>query len=122
MKRSWILLCCLFLMGILVRATIAQDCAKAEKSTSDTPSARIAAASSTATHDSASKLPAGGAASDERIARVEGEKRFRTNCGRCHMPPHKFPPRVIATAIRHMRVRAMITDEDMRLILKYMTE
>ena len=52
---------------------------------------------------------------------IEGEKRFRTNCGRCHQAPHKFPPRTMATVIRHMRVRAMITDEDMRLILRYMT-
>ena len=61
-------------------------------------------------------------AADERAMRLGGEKRFRTNCGRCHQPPHKFPPRVMAAAIRHMRVRAMITDEDMRLILRYMTE
>ncbi|HEY6342525.1 MAG TPA: hypothetical protein VIY49_13610 [Bryobacteraceae bacterium] len=54
--------------------------------------------------------------------RIEGEKRFHTNCGRCHMPPHKFPPRMMATIIRHMRVRALITDEDMRYILAYMTE
>lgn len=58
----------------------------------------------------------------EAAERIEGEKRFRTNCGRCHQPPHKFPPRVMATAIRHMRVRANITDEDQRLILKYMTQ
>ena len=57
----------------------------------------------------------------EQSERAEGEQRFRENCGRCHQPPHKFPPRVMATAIRHMRVRAMLTDEDMRLILKYMT-
>jgi len=54
--------------------------------------------------------------------RVEGEKRFRTNCGRCHMPPHKFPPKMMATIVRHMRVRALITDEDMRYILAYMTQ
>jgi len=54
--------------------------------------------------------------------RVEGEKRFRTNCGRCHMPPHKFPPRMMGTIVRHMRVRALITDEDMRYILAYMTQ
>ena len=54
--------------------------------------------------------------------RVEGEKRFRTNCGRCHMAPHKFPPRMMATMVRHMRVRALITDEDMRYILAYMTQ
>jgi mono/diheme cytochrome c family protein len=59
---------------------------------------------------------------DERAMRVEGEKRFRTNCGRCHMAPRKFSPRTMATVIRHMRVRAMITDEDMRLILRYMTQ
>jgi cytochrome c5 len=54
--------------------------------------------------------------------RIEGEKRFRTNCGRCHMSPHKFPPRMMATIVRHMRVRALITDEDMRYILAYMTQ
>lgn len=58
----------------------------------------------------------------ESALRVEGEKRFRTNCGRCHMAPHRFPPRVMATAIRHMRVRATLTDEDMRIILHYMTQ
>jgi len=62
------------------------------------------------------------AAQTSAAIRVEGEKRFRTNCGRCHMPPHKFPPRMMATIVRHMRVRALITDEDMRYILAYMTE
>ncbi len=53
--------------------------------------------------------------------RLEGEKRFRANCGRCHAAPQKFPPRMMATIVRHMRVRATITDEDMRLVLYYMT-
>jgi len=60
--------------------------------------------------------------SDEDSMRVQGEQRFHANCGRCHAAPHKFPPRVMATVIRHMRVRATITDEDMRLILFYMTQ
>jgi len=54
--------------------------------------------------------------------RLEGEKRFRANCNRCHAAPHKFPPRMMATIVRHMRVRATITDEDMRYILFYMTQ
>ncbi|HUJ93460.1 MAG TPA: cytochrome c [Candidatus Bathyarchaeia archaeon] len=62
------------------------------------------------------------ARSIEAAERLEGEKRFRTNCGRCHQAPHKFSPRTMATVIRHMRVRAMITDEDQRLILRYMTQ
>ncbi len=61
-------------------------------------------------------------AQDRATTRVEGEKRFQTNCGRCHMPPHKFPPKMMATIVRHMRVRALITDEDMRYIMAYMTE
>src|SRR5438067_7635467 len=58
-------------------------------------------------------------AAEESDLRIEGEQRFRTNCGRCHMAPHKFPPRMMATIIRHMRVRATLTDADMRIILRY---
>ena len=63
----------------------------------------------------------------ERIAdpdrmRVAGEQRFRANCGRCHNAPEKFPPRMMSTILRHMRVRATITAEDQRLILFFMTQ
>lgn len=58
---------------------------------------------------------------DENL-HLEGERRFRSNCGRCHTAPTKFPSRMMATIVRHMRVRANITDADMRLILRYMTE
>ena len=54
--------------------------------------------------------------------RVEGEKRFRANCGRCHQSPHKFPPRMVMTIERHMRVRATLTDQDMRLIVRYLLQ
>ena len=54
--------------------------------------------------------------------RVRGEQRYRANCGRCHAAPQKFPPRMMATVVRHMRVRATITEEDMRLVLFYMTQ
>ena len=71
--------------------------------------------------DSASE-PVVRSAEDADAKRIEGEQRFRANCGRCHAAPHKFPPRMMATIVRHMRVRATITDEDMRLILSYMTQ
>ena len=61
-------------------------------------------------------------ATQDETMRLEGEKRFRSNCGRCHTAPPKFPPRMMATIVRHMRVRAAITDQDMRAILRYMTE
>ena len=59
---------------------------------------------------------------DADAMRVAGEQRFRANCGRCHAAPQKFPPRMMATILRHMQVRATITDEDRRLILFYMTQ
>jgi hypothetical protein len=50
----------------------------------------------------------------------EGEKRFRSNCGRCHHPPESLSPREARTVLRQMRVRAMLSAEDERLILKYL--
>jgi mono/diheme cytochrome c family protein len=60
-------------------------------------------------------------AEQEQQWTIQGEKRYRANCGRCHQPPHKFPPRAMAMAVRHMRVRAMLTDDDMKYLLYYMT-
>ena len=59
---------------------------------------------------------------DPDAMRIEGEKRFHTNCGRCHAAPQKFSPRMMGTVLRHMRVRATITEDDRRLILFYMTQ
>jgi mono/diheme cytochrome c family protein len=49
----------------------------------------------------------------------EGAKRFAINCGRCHQPPDDISPREARAVIRHMRVRAMLSAEDERLILKF---
>lgn len=61
-------------------------------------------------------------AAESDAMRIDGERRFHANCSRCHASPHKFPPRMMSTIVRHMRVRATITDEDMRRILYYMTQ
>lgn len=97
------------------------------------PVSAVASKSGAAPSPTASKAasgPAGSSASsssraairDNEALLVEGEKRFATNCGRCHQSPHHFPPRMMATVVRHMRVRATITDTDMRLILLYLTQ
>jgi cytochrome c5 len=81
------------------------------------------AASDTASPDKGEGgKPAVMSVQDAAAMRLEGERRFHANCGRCHAAPHKFPPRMMATIVRHMRVRATITDEDMRLVLYYMSE
>jgi mono/diheme cytochrome c family protein len=123
MGRTYILVCLLGVIAGLTISAIAQEHANSTSSASAVAPAPAqgTATASAATHTSAlaKAVPDAG---EERALRMEGEKRFRTNCGRCHQAPHKFPPRVMAAAIRHMRVRAMITDEDMRLILRYMTQ
>ncbi|MGZ4819873.1 MAG: c-type cytochrome [Terriglobales bacterium] len=99
MKRAWLSACI-----VLAAASLWAGERKPEPSE---PSTTVAAVARPLQHE---------------LDRLEGEKRFRTNCGRCHQPPHKYPPRMMATFIRHMRVRATITDEDMRFILAYMTQ
>ena len=49
-----------------------------------------------------------------------GERAFRANCGRCHNPPEQLSPRITGTVLRHMRVRALLSPQDERDILKYL--
>ncbi len=50
---------------------------------------------------------------------AKGEKRFEINCVRCHRAPDNISPRISKTILQHMRVRAMLTQEDEYYILKY---
>jgi mono/diheme cytochrome c family protein len=124
------MLCCLGVMTFLVGKVVAQEHTKSETAfrppaDADMP---VLSANSNPKHENATPQrtkrtrQARHTTKSEQSERAEGEQRFRENCGRCHQPAHKFPPRVMAAAIRHMSVRAMLTDEDMRLILKYMTQ
>ena len=129
MKRNVTLFFCLAAMTFLVGKAIGQEHAKSETSSKATPptGAPLLSGDSSFGDDGASQQTSHTqqvrhTTKSEQSERAEGEQRFRENCGRCHQPPHKFPPRIMAAAIRHMRVRAMLTDEDMRLILKYMTQ
>ena len=59
------------------------------------------------------------AAKDKDDDAAEGAKRFAANCGRCHQAPEDISPSEAKAVVRHMRVRAMLTGEDERLILKF---
>ena len=58
--------------------------------------------------------------SPDTSAISEGEKRFQANCGRCHNAPEDISPREARAVVRHMRVRAMLSAEDEKLILEYL--
>jgi cytochrome c5 len=51
---------------------------------------------------------------------AEGERLFQTQCNRCHVAPEDLSPREAKAVLRQMRVRANLTAEDERLILKYL--
>jgi cytochrome c2 len=50
----------------------------------------------------------------------EGEKKFKQNCSRCHEAPQGFSPRISGTIVRHMRVRASLSEKDAREILRFL--
>ena len=114
MTAKWPILAALALgtLSLCPNSASGQEAKNVAASTPDAPPAAFAHAAA----------PSSSASQDKARWRLEGEKRFATNCGRCHQAPHKYPPRVMATAIRHMRVRATITDDDMRYILRYITQ
>jgi mono/diheme cytochrome c family protein len=59
-------------------------------------------------------------AQPESAETAEGERLFQTQCSRCHVPPEDMSPREAKAVLRQMRVRANLTAEDERLILKYL--
>jgi cytochrome c553 len=50
-----------------------------------------------------------------------GERAFQANCARCHNPPEQLSTRITGTVVRHMRVRASLSPQDERDILKFLS-
>jgi cytochrome c5 len=73
----------------------------------------LAASPATASSDKKDKAARPQPASD-------GDRAFRQNCSRCHQAPESFPPQISGTIVRHMRVRASLSREDERAILKFL--
>lgn len=49
-----------------------------------------------------------------------GQRKFEANCGRCHSFPEQLSPSLTGTVVRHMRVRANLSAEDEKDILRYL--
>jgi cytochrome c5 len=50
----------------------------------------------------------------------EGQRIFEQNCSRCHTAPDGFSPRISGTVIRHMRVRASLSQHDEQELLRFL--
>ena len=49
-----------------------------------------------------------------------GERKFNQNCSRCHKAPESFSPGISGTILKHMRVRASLSQQDERDILAFL--
>jgi cytochrome c5 len=54
------------------------------------------------------------------VVQDPGERKFQANCSRCHTAPEQISPRIAGTVVRHMRVRASLSAQDERDILRYL--
>ncbi len=50
----------------------------------------------------------------------EGERVFQQQCSRCHAAPESFSPRISGTVVRHMRVRASLSQSDEQNLLRFL--
>ena len=53
---------------------------------------------------------------------VDPDDAYKNNCVRCHSAVRHYSPRMTATIVNHMRVRANMTAEETQAILRYLTE
>lgn len=49
----------------------------------------------------------------------EGERIFAQNCSRCHTTPDGFSPRISSTVVRHMHIRAQLSEHDAQELLRF---
>jgi cytochrome c5 len=50
----------------------------------------------------------------------EGQRVFEQNCSRCHTAPTGFPPSISGTIVRHMRVRAGLSQHDEEELMRFL--
>jgi mono/diheme cytochrome c family protein len=55
-----------------------------------------------------------------RTLHSEGDRIFAQNCSRCHTAPDGFSPNISGTVVRHMRVRASLSQHDEQELLRFL--
>lgn len=73
----------------------------------------------TSTASKPGNVPAKSGKPDTTQAEI-GQKKFQANCGRCHTFPEQLSPSITGTVVRHMRVRANLSAQDEKDILRFL--
>jgi cytochrome c5 len=93
-----------FLSGVCVLASVSALALAAQQNSAPTGSpAKKAVAAKQAAH-----------AQDD-----EGQRLFEQHCSRCHTAPDGFSPRISGTVVRHMRVRASLSQHEEEELLHF---
>ncbi len=50
----------------------------------------------------------------------DGARIFHQNCSRCHNAPEGFSPSISGTIVKHMRVRASLSAEEEKQLLRFL--
>jgi cytochrome c5 len=92
-----------FLSGVLMLASVSALALAAQQNSAPTkPSTKKAAT----THAAAQ-------------TQDDGERVFQQHCSRCHTAPDGFSPRISGTVVRHMRVRASLSQHEEEELLHF---
>jgi cytochrome c5 len=72
--------------------------------------------------DKSAKKPAAATHGSAQTAQLtdEGDRIFQQNCSRCHTAPEGFSSRISGTIMRHMRVRASLSQHDAEELLRFL--
>ena len=62
------------------------------------------------------------AADNTKKSTVDPDDAYKNNCMRCHSAVRQYSPRMTATIVMHMRVRANMTEEETQAILQYLAD
>jgi len=92
-----------FLFGVLLLASVSALAVGAQNGTPVTAPARKATARKQASQP-----------------QTDGERVFKQNCFRCHAEPEGFSPSISGTIVRHMRVRASLSQRDEEQLLQFL--
>lgn len=74
----------------------------------------------TSTPAKAAGAPAKAPKSQSTTQSDVGQRKFDANCSRCHSAPEQLSPALTGTVVRHMRVRANLSAQDAKDILKFL--
>jgi len=58
--------------------------------------------------------------SSHRASPDRGQRVFQQNCARCHAAPENLSPSAAGAVARHMRVRANLSESDLRALLHFL--